>query len=152
MSLSKQVLDIDPAAETDRIVEALRRNVRAMRRYGAVVGISGGLDSSVVLALCVRAFGTEKVAAIMMPEKDSNPESEQIARRLARHFGATPTLEVITPVLEGFGCYQRRDEAIRRLFAEYDAAAGYKAKIVLPQNLLDEGTLNVFALVVVTPE
>ncbi len=151
MKFNKQVIDIDPAAETDRIVEALRRNVRSLRRYGAVVGISGGLDSSVVLALCVRAFGLQKLAAVMMPEKDSEPESEQMARRLATHFGLTPTLEVITPVLDGFDCYRRRDEAIRRVFPEYDASKGYKAKIVLPQNLLDEDTLNVFSLVVITP-
>ncbi len=151
MKFNKRVIDIDPAAETNRIVEALRRNVRSLRRYGAAVGISGGLDSSVVLALCVRAFGLQKVAAVMMPEKDSEPESEQMARRLAAHFGLTPTLEVITPVLDGFDCYRRRDEAIRRVFPDYDASKGYKAKIVLPQNVLDEDTLNVFSLVVITP-
>ena len=132
-------------------MEALRRDVRSLRRYGAVVGISGGLDSSVVLALCVRAFGLQKVAAVIMPEKDSEPESEQMARRLAAHFGLTPTLEVITPVLDGFDCYRRRDEAIRRVFPDYDASKGYKAKIVLPQNVLDEDMLNVFSLVVITP-
>jgi NAD+ synthase len=151
MKFNKQVIDIDPAAETHRIVEALRRNVRSLRRYGAVVGISGGLDSSVVLALCVRAFGPQKVVAIMMPEKDSEPDSEQMARRLAAHFGLTPTLEVITPVLDGFECYRRRDEAIRRVFPDYDTFKGYKAKIVLPPNVLDEDTLNVFSLVVITP-
>jgi NAD+ synthase len=152
MKFHKKMLEIDAAAETDRIVSALRKNVRLMRRYGAVLGISGGIDSSVVLALCVRAFGREKVVAIIMPEKDSDPESEQIARRLAGHFGVNPTLEGLTPILDGFGCYPRRDEAIRRVFPDYNSAAGYKAKIVLPQNLLDEGTLNVFTLVVITPD
>lgn len=152
MKFHKKILQIDAAAETDRIVSALRKNVRLMRRYGAVLGISGGIDSSVVLALCVRAFGPDKVVAIMMPEKDSDPESEQIARRLAAHFGVNPTLEVLTPILDGFGCYPRRDEAIRRVFPDYNAAAGYKAKIVLPQNLLDEDRLNVFTLVVITPD
>ena len=152
MKFNKQIIEIDPAAETDRIVGALRRHVRSMRRYGVVVGISGGVDSAVVLALSVRAFGTEKVVPVMMPEKDSDPESEQIARRLAKHFGVSPILEVLTPVLEGFGCYPRRDEAIRRVFPEYDAALGYKAKIVLPENLLDEDTLNMFSLVVITPD
>ena len=70
MEFSKQVLNIDPAEVTDDLVEFLRTNVRKkMRRYGGVIGISGGVDSSVVLALCVRAFGPNKVAAIMLPEK-----------------------------------------------------------------------------------
>ncbi|MDB6016676.1 MAG: NH(3)-dependent synthetase [Pedosphaera sp.] len=153
MKFNLHSLDIDAAAETARIVSALQKQVRrGMRRHGAVVGISGGIDSSVVLALCVRAFGPQKVAAIMMPEKDSDPESEPLARRLAQHYGVTPVLENITPALAGFGCYPRRDEAIRRVFPEYDAARGYKAKIVLPQNLLETGTLNVFSVTIVTPD
>lgn len=153
MTFDKQSILIDPAAETERIVSALRRIARQqMRRFGAVVGISGGVDSSVVLALAVRAFGPEKVAAVMMPEKDSDPISEKLARELAAQLGVTPILENITPILEGFGCYRRRDEAIRRVFPEYDAAAGWKAKIVLPQNLLEGGSLNVFSVTVVEPD
>ncbi len=153
MSFGKHVLDIDPEAESERIVSMLRHTVgQVMRRRGGVVGISGGVDSSVVLALCVRAFGPRRVAAIMMPEKDSDPDSETLARLVAHHYGVEPVLEDITPVLEGFGCYPRRDEAIRRVFPEYDAAAGYKAKIVLPQNVLDDDTLNVFSLTIVTPD
>jgi NAD+ synthase len=153
MTFDKHVLDIDPAAETEGIVSTLRNTVgKVMRRRGGVVGVSGGVDSSVVLALCARAFGPHKVAAVIMPERDSEPESERLARQVARHYGVKPTLEDITPVLEGFGCYIRRDEAIHRVFPEYDAAAGYRAKIVLPQNVLDEDTLNVFFLAVITPD
>jgi NAD+ synthase len=152
MTFTRHSIDIDPIAETERIVSFLQKTVRQdFHRYGGVVGISGGIDSSVVLALCVRAFGTRRVSAIMMPEKDSDPETERFARLVANHFGVEPILENITPVLDGFGCYQRRDEAIRRVYPEYDAAAGYKAKIVLPQNLLEEDTLNVFSLTIVTP-
>ena len=153
MNFHKHILDIDAPAETQRIAGFLRHHVhKSLRRYGAVVGISGGVDSSVVLALCVRAFGPEKVAAIMMPEKDSDPESEMLARRLAAHFGVTPVLENITPVLDGFNCYRRRDEAFRRVFAQFNAGAGYKAKIGLPQNLLDEDTLSVFLATIVDPD
>lgn len=153
MSFSKRVLEIDAAAEAERIIAGLRQNVRqTLHRYGGVVGISGGVDSSVVLALCIRAFGPERVAAIMMPEKDSDPETERLSQLVAKHYGVDPILEDITPVLDGFGCYQRRDEAIRRVFPEYDASKGYKVKIGLPQNLLDDDTLNVFYLTIVTPQ
>lgn len=153
MSFSRHSIDIDPQAEASRIITELQKIVRQqLHRYGVVVGISGGVDSSVVLALCVRAFGVSRVAAIMMPEKDSDPETEQLARLVAGHYGVEPVLEDITPVLEGFRCYPRRDEAIRRVFPEYDPDAGYTAKIGLPQNLLDEDTLNVFSLTIVTPQ
>jgi len=153
MKFNKQVLMLDPAGETARIVQSLRRNVmNVLHRRGAVVGISGGVDSAVVLALCVQTFGPDKVVAIMMPDKDSDPESEQLARQLARQFGVEPVLEEVTAALAGFGCYRRRDEAIRRVFPEYDAASGYKAKIVLPQNLLDAGGLNFFSLTIVAPD
>jgi NAD+ synthase len=88
----------------------------------------------------------------MMPDKDSDPLSEKLARELAAAFGVEPRLEDITGSLTGFDCYRRRDEAIRRVFPEYDAARGYKAKIVLPQDLLESGTLNVFSVTIVSPD
>jgi len=152
VDIRKEILGMDPAAETDRIVDWLREKMRGFRRNGAVLGISGGIDSSVCLALCVRAFGPERVIALMLPEKDSDPASEELARMVAAHYRVEPILEDITPALDGFGCYPRRDAAIARVFPEYDAAAGYKAKIVLPPNLLDEDTLNVYSLKIITPD
>ena len=152
MSQLTEALEIDPKAETERIVTTLRESVhRVMRRRGAVVGISGGVDSSVVLALSVKAFGPERVAAIMMPERESAADTERLSRSVARHFGVEPILDDMTPALDGFGCYRRRDEAIRRLFPEYDPRAGYKAKIALPPGLLDRDDLNVFVLTVIAP-
>jgi NAD+ synthase len=153
MQFNKQVLNLDATLETDRIVKFLQQHVRQqMRRQGGVVGISGGIDSAVVLALSVLAFGTKNVVAVMMPDKDSDPISEALARDLAARFGVEPRLENITRALEGFDCYRRRDEAIRRVVPAYDAAKGYKAKIVLPQDLLEAGTLNVFSVTVVAPD
>jgi NAD+ synthase len=152
VSFSNHALDIDPAAETERIVTNLRHTVRhEWHRYGAVVGVSGGVDSATVLALCARAFGPERVVALIMPDKDSDPESERLARQVAGQLGVETVLEDVTPVLEGFGCYSRRDEAIQRIFPEYDPRAGYKAKIVLPHNVLEEGTLNIFSVTIVSP-
>jgi len=152
MTLNKSVLDIDAAAETERIVLWLRSNLRGMHKSGAVLGISGGIDSSVCLALCVRAFGPGRVVPVLLPEKDSDPISEELARGLAASYGVTPILEPITAALDGFACYERRDEAIARVFPEYDPRAGYLAKIVLPPGLLEEGTLNIYSLTIVTPD
>jgi NAD+ synthase len=153
MRFNKNSLQIDAAVETNRLVTWLRQSVRGqLRRRGAVVGISGGVDSAVVLALCVRAFGPKQVTAIMMPDKDSSAESERLARKLAAEFEVEPLLENMTASLEGFGCYQRRDEAIQRVFAEYNPAAGYRAKIVLPPDLLEGDTFNVFSVTIVRPD
>lgn len=149
----QNVVEIDPVQESGRIVEFLQRNVRReMKRRGAVVGISGGIDSAVVLALSVRAFGAKNVVGVMMPDRDSDPVSERLARGLAARYGVEPLLEDITAALEGFDCYRRRDDAIRRVVPEYDAAQGYKAKIVLPQDLLEAGTLNVYSVAVISPD
>ncbi len=153
MRFTRNVLVIDPAAESERIVQALRDKVqRVLRRQGATVGISGGVDSAVVFSLCVRAFGPARVVPVIMPDKDSHPLSERLARQLAQQLGIEPVLEDVTPALEGFGCYRRRDEAIRRLFPEYEPARGYKAKIVLPQNMLQDNTLNAFSVTIVAPD
>ncbi|MDB6064620.1 MAG: NH(3)-dependent synthetase [Pedosphaera sp.] len=153
MQFKKSSLNIDPARETDRIVKFLQQHVRqTMKRHGAVVGISGGIDSAVVLALSVRAFPTNKIVTVMMPDKDSDPISETLARELAARYGVEPILENITAALEGFNCYNRRDDAIRRVVPEYDAAKGYKAKIGLPEDLLEAGTLNVFSVTVIAPD
>jgi NAD+ synthase len=147
----KGVLAIDPAAMTERITAHLRASVLSvLGRKGAVVGLSGGVDSSVVLALCVRAFGPERVVGLMLQEKESSPENVVLARKVSRQLGVTPIAEDITAALEGFGCYRRRDEAIRRLFPEYDST--YKAKISLPGDLLERGAMNLFALTIISPE
>ena len=144
-------LELNAAAETEQIVDGLRQAVhRELRKQGAVVGISGGIDSSVVLALCARAFGPDRVVGLLLPEKESSPDSVVLAQEVAETYGVETVTEDITAALEGFGCYRRRDEAIARVFPEY--GPGWKAKIVLPGNLLEEETLNVFYLTVTSPD
>src|SRR5581483_4483534 len=93
-------LEINPAAEVDRIVAALRAHVRqTWHRGGAVLGISGGVDSSTVLHLCIRAYGTERVLPLLLPEKDSSEDSERLARMVAAEAGVTPVLETLEPAL-----------------------------------------------------
>lgn len=151
MVFHKDILRINPGAMTEELVANLQRDVRqTLRRSGAVVGISGGVDSSVVLALCVQAFGPNKVVGVMMPEKDSDPDSVVLARKVADQFGIETTVEDVTGALVGLGCYARRDEAIQRVFPEYDPS--YKAKITLPGNVLESDALNLFYLTIISPE
>jgi NAD+ synthase len=116
-------------SECDNIVARLRENVlHRLHRTGGVVGISGGIDSSVTLAISAQAFGAENVLGIMLPEKDSSGDSARFAQKLADKYGVRAITENITEALQGFGCYERRDEAVKNIFPEYDPAS-YKMKI-----------------------
>jgi NAD+ synthase len=147
---SASVLNIDPAVETARIVEFMRAHVLGtLRRRGAVVGISGGVDSSVVAALCVRAFGKDKVLGLFMPEHHSSDDSLRLGQLLAESLGIEAVLENIAPALEGAGCYRRQDEAIRSIVPEY--GAGWRCKLVIP-SILESERLNVTRLTVQSPD
>ncbi len=152
MAFSKDTIKIDAAKEADRIAREMRRIVGLdFHKHGAVVGVSGGIDSSVCLALSVKAFGPKKVVGIAMPEADSNPDSELLAKKLAKQFGVELIVEDMTAALVGFGAYRRRDEAMKAVFPEYDGKT-YKSKIVLPTALGEKDTLNIFQLTIITPD
>jgi len=147
--LSPAVLALDPAAETARIVEAVRTQISAtLRKRGAVVGLSGGVDSSVVAALCARALGPGKVLGLFMPERDSADETLVLGRIAAQAAGIEALTENIAPALEAAGCYRRQDEAIREVVPEY--GAGWKCKLTLP-SILEGDRLNVMRLTVQSP-
>lgn len=146
---SADVLRIDAAHETEVIQRSIREIVfQRFRRKGAVVGLSGGIDSSVTAALCAGALGHERVLGIMMPESDSAAESVQLGRLVADCLGIDATVENITPILSAAGCYQRRDDAIRQLIPEY--GPDWKSKIVLP-NMLDRDAYPVYSVVAQSP-
>jgi NAD+ synthase len=148
-SITPDILKIDAAAETDRIAASVREAVLGQcKRKGAVVAVSGGIDSSVVAALCVRAFGPEKVIALFLPESDSSSDSLRLGKQLTASLGIRSFTEDITPILSGAGCYRRRDEAIRSVFPEY--GEGYKSKIALP-DLISADRYALFNLVVQSP-
>lgn len=137
-------------AEIERITKQLRDVVQGQfRRRGAVVGLSGGIDSSVVAALCVRAFGPERVLGLFMNEAESAPETVQLGRVAAEYLGIATVDEALSPMLAAVGCYERRDAAIRSLIPAY--GEGWRCKIVLP-SLVDSDRLRLFTLVVRAPD
>lgn len=149
-SISADILKIDAARETERIVAIIRDQVlNQLKRKGAVIGISGGIDSSVVAFLCARAFGKDRVFAVFMPETDSSPDSLRLGQLVTEKLGIRSALEDISPILKGARCYERRDECIRSVVPEF--GPGYKSKIVLP-NMLAEDRYAIFSVVVQAPD
>jgi NAD+ synthase len=149
VGFSAEVLHLNSAAAAAHIEAAIRDAVfQRLRRRGAVVAISGGIDSSVVAALCARALGPDRVLGLMLPEADSSPESLRLAQSLATSLAIRTQVEDIGGILAEAGCYRRRDEAIRQVIPEY--GDGYKCKIVLP-DMLRNNAYAVFSVVVQSP-
>jgi NAD+ synthase len=135
--------------EIDKITFKLKEDIHgSLKRNGAVVGISGGIDSSVTLALAVTALGAENVLGVMLPEKDSNSESRQFALKLAERFDVQTVEENITKALEGFGCYERRDEAVASVFPEYNPS-DYRMKIGINKSGIYQNLPPVFSLTII---
>ncbi len=146
----RDVLKLDPAATTAAIGKSIREQVHErLRRRGAVVGVSGGIDSSVVAALCARALGPERVLALQLPERDSGDDALRLGRRLGEAIGVETRVEDVAPLLAGAGCYERQDEAIRMVFPDY--VPGWRFKVVLPSVLAGE-RLNVSQLTLERPD
>jgi len=130
---SAKMLELDCAKEAEKTAARIKHLVsRVFKRRGVVVALSGGIDSSVVGALCVHALGKEKVFGLLMPEKDSSEETLRLSRLIADSLGIETHHEDITPVLEAVGCYSRRNDAIRRVIPEYTDDS--KCKIVQRRN------------------
>jgi NAD+ synthase len=140
------LLDIDFASTAAAIEAAIKSQVLGpLRRRGTVIGLSGGIDSSVVVTLCARTLGPDRVVGLLMPERDSSSEALTLGRLLGAHLGITTIVEDIAPVLAEAGCYRRQDEAIRTVFPEY--GDGYRCKITLP-SILEGNRLNLSELTI----
>ncbi len=149
VEFSRQVLELNAEEAVGELSQTIRQTVlQRLRRGGAVVGLSGGVDSSVTAALCARALGKERVFGLLMPEEDSSEDSLKLGRLLAESLGIAAVVEDIAPTLRDLGCYDRRDEAIRKVIPEY--GPGWKSKIVLP-DLLGGVVYSLFSVVAQSP-
>ena len=149
MKFSADVLRIDADAEIRNIASTIRDVVtKTLHRKGAVVSVSGGIDSAACAALCARALGKEHVLALFLPERDSSPESLRFGKLLTEKLGIASLTEEIAPILEAAGCYRHQRQAVRMVFSDY--SDGWKFKITLP-SILESNRLNVSRLTVHSP-
>jgi len=146
--LTARVLEIDAAAEIERIAARLREITRSVRKRGLVVAISGGVDSSVCAALAVKAVGAERVCTLILPEHDSSGDSARRAEMLASQWNLKPLTVNIGPTLEAVGCYEWRDQAMRRVIPDY--GPGWRSKIAIRGGM--QGQINRFHLVAQAPD
>lgn len=144
MQFHKDVLELDVKKEINRLTKYIRSNMEKMNREGIVVGLSGGIDSALIAALCVKAVGKENVLGVILPEKDSSSISSELAEREVKRLGIESTKIDITPVLKTFGTYQKRDSIVREIFPNYNNKC--KIKITLPGNILEKSQFNIFSI------
>jgi len=147
---SKDLLRIDPEKEVAKISERIRElMVNRLKRRGIVVGLSGGIDSSVTAALSQKALGPNRVLCLQMPERHSADETLRLSSLVADHFGIEKIHEDISGILESVGFYKRYDDAVRLIIPEY--GEGWKSKIVIP-SVIEKKEFSLFSIVAQNPD
>lgn len=150
LTLSETVFKLDCAKETKKIATALRHFLSArLKRRGTVIAISGGVDSSVSTALCVKAIGNKRVVGLEMPEKHSSDETLVLSNKLTEHLGIERIHEDITEVLESVGFYKKYDNIVRSVIEEY--GTGWKSKIIT-SNVIETKGYTIFSIVAKAPD
>ena len=148
--LSSASLKLDAATEVERITSRMRELMKStIKRRGIVLGLSGGIDSSVTCALAVKAFGPKKVFGLHMPERHSADETLSLSTSISDHFGIDSTHEDISGILEAVGFYRRYDAAVQSVIPAY--GEGWKSKIVIP-NIVESNELSLYSVVAQAPD
>ena len=126
----------------DRIVQHLQDFIHKQvydnfRKRGIVVGISGGIDSAISAKLCCNAVGKENVLGIILPEKESNPQSQEFAKKYCEKLGIKYEIEDITSILDSSEIYQIREKIVKKYFPDYNQSCKYR--IVFSENFDSDG-------------
>ncbi len=132
MGASEILLALDWDRTAVLIAEFIRREAEERRHDGVLLGISGGLDSAVAAALACEALGPRRVRGVILPERDTHPDSVGDARAVARHLGIpqriidkAPSPDVAPGITDEFAMglsYQTLDLVLHGLDREWDDA------------------------------
>lgn len=147
MGESGDPLALDAEQAIAQLSDGIVAAVRELGRRGAVVAVSGGVDSGVAAALAVRALGPRRTLLLRLPERDIGQDASDLGLELAQALGAPTEEQSITAALDALGCYRRRDAAIRSVFPDYEPSWRHKLVRSAPT-----GAIIVFSLVVERPD
>jgi len=144
------LIDIDVGEESDRIEQWVKETVSLiLKKKGVVIGLSGGIDSSVCAAICEKILGKERIFGLFTPEKECEDETFMLAHKISEHLGVQMITEDISSVLKEFGCYRRRNEGMRMTIPEMKD--DWKSKVIIP-SILKSGGLSISHLVAISPD
>ena len=104
---------MDYKKEYERIVNFIEETNDKLGTIGGVVGLSGGIDSSLCAKLIVDALGNDKCTGIIMPAKDSNPKDEEDAQSLAEYLNIRTIYHPVENLLKTFEFEERDFEELR---------------------------------------
>jgi NAD+ synthase len=147
---SADVLTINLEKEAGRIASCIRDFMKnRLKRRGIVIGLSGGIDSSVTAALAVKALGPARVFGLEMPERHSAAETTSLSRAVIDHLAIESLRIDISPILASVGFYQLYDNAVRMVIPEY--ATGWKSKVVTSSVFENQG-FSMMSIVAQSPD
>ena len=137
MESLEKLLEIKNIDETvDKICNFIKNEISDKHhKSGAVIGISGGIDSAVTVALCQKALGSDKVLGIILPENESDPSSVKDAEKVAQKFNIKTKVYDITSILDSFGVYKIKEKIINEKFPNFNSDCKYR--IAVPSNSIN---------------
>jgi NAD+ synthase len=129
-NVSPDLLRVNAEQVTEEIGAFIEATIGRMRKRGVVLGLSGGVDSTVCAALCARALGPDRVLGLLMPERESSDETLELGRLAGESAGIATIVEDITGVLD---------------------AAGWRCKVSLP-SVVESDQYRIFTVIAQAPD
>ncbi len=154
-TVSKHILglELDTSLVRKLLVNFIKDEIQSAGFTKGIVGLSGGVDSAVVMVLATEALGRENVRAVLMPYRTSSKASVDDAQTLVRQLDIPSEIVEITPMVDAYlQKYSESDNvrkgnlmARQRMIALYDISARENALVIGTSNktetLLGYGTL-----------